>query len=69
MQKMQLEATSTSSVAFPFHDFQSIEKDFEIHVLDSVGLIMSYNIHKLNWLLEASGDIDINTTEQSLVHI
>ena len=27
-----------------------------------VGLIMSYSIHKLNWLLEASGDIDINTT-------
>ena len=42
---------------------------FEIQALDSVGLIMSYNIHKLNWLLEASGDIDINTTEQSLVHI
>ena len=63
MQKMQLGATSTSSW------FQSIENDFEIQALDSVGLIMSYNIHKLNWLLEASGDIDINTTEQSLVHI
>ena len=62
-------ATSTSSAAYQFHEFDSKKNILKTLSLDSVGLIMSYNIHKLNWLLEASGDIDINTTEQSLVHI